>query len=169
MSEDPQDRAVSFPPGETTYTEWFQRVTYPDGTIRDTAPTRKSEGPGLALLRGMASATASRLGGRIERMERTVTVTATAWAPVDDEQAEAESTPKEAGFVAGEDIPAESWAGLSPRPGHGHVVLERIDDGAHLLNLGWVTEDLKIGDPLVTGVTGEFGEPRRIWQKRPSS
>ena len=69
------ERDVSFPPGETIYTEFFYRQQMRDGTIVDTPP--RMAAPDLA---GAFQNVAAMFGGK--RMERTVTVTAGEWREV---------------------------------------------------------------------------------------
>jgi hypothetical protein len=76
-------RNVSFPPGETTYREFFYRHTYADGTTRDTEPRKVGEStPGSVVDKVIAGIREAATARSAIRMERTVTVTATEWSEV---------------------------------------------------------------------------------------
>lgn len=160
-----KEREVSFPPGVTTYVERFQRFTYADGTIRDAEPVRVLKSANADRLskavRGLADSMAAKAGATIVRMERTITVTASEWAP-----AESDSDPEPqtnlsvpTGFVAAEDIPFGSRVGL--RQGCGERVFVETEDEP-VLNGGGTVEDLHEGDLLLS----YFDRGHRMWKRR---
>jgi len=89
--EQPAERSIGVPEGRTEYQERMVRRVWPDGTITDSAPTRKLAEAGL--MAQVAGAFARFASAKAETIifERTVTVEASPWTRV--AQAEPTSEP----------------------------------------------------------------------------
>jgi hypothetical protein len=90
---------VSKPPteviaiGTTTRVERMIRAHYPDGRIEDSKPRPAPDpaNPHIAAGQNLADAFGRMLlpkGTRLERLERTITIHATPWAPIDADNSE---------------------------------------------------------------------------------
>lgn len=130
MTQDQERRVVGHAVGETTFTEFIYRTTYPDGTSCDTPPRPTTETTTLGeSFRKVLSNQFGKRGGRFQRLERVVTVTAGPWTQVDEIVVAAGAPPS---MVA---VPAHRDYCQRVTCGHAHAFHSDTDDA------GYQTED----------------------------